>query len=317
MNPGERSVAEYLERLRDLLPTKRADEVVAEVGALIEDRLQEAGDGAKSPADVARALESLGPPETLAANVAGGAISIDVGTRRAFTRTLAATFSAHLLLSAVLSVVGGSAPFVPGLVGPLPMSSLAATAAGVLGVFFVDVGVLVVVFALLGRRRTTTLLPRLRLRMPGTRRDAALSLVLLALVALLLHPFRDALLAVGVPESRQPILSPSAVALLPVADAMLALFGLRHLLLLVQGGERRAGVLADALGSLAGAVLAVLVMTREDLVRLPAPPLTEDQARTLGDLLFRVFLVVAFVAGVGLAIRFAKRVLRLRELFAG
>ena len=39
MNPGEKSVAEYLERLRDLLPTKRADEVVAEVGALIEDRL--------------------------------------------------------------------------------------------------------------------------------------------------------------------------------------------------------------------------------------------------------------------------------------
>jgi hypothetical protein len=97
---------------------------------------------------------------------------------------------------------------------------------------------------------------------------------------------------------------------------MLGLFAIRHLILLVQGGEKVLGVLADALASLAGAGLAVLAMTRDELVRLPAPPLTEDQARTLGDLLFRILLVVAFVAGVGLAIRFAKRVMRLKDLLA-
>jgi hypothetical protein len=312
-----RSLEAYLDRLRDVLPTSRAEDVVPEVEALIDDRVQ-AGeeDGLDRAQATERALAALGPPETLAAELGGEDVTIGLATRRAFTRTLVAVFCAHLLLSVVLSIVGSQAWLLPGLVGPLPRGSFVATASGVLGVLFVDAGLLLVTFALLGRERAPAVLPRLRLRMPGTRRDAALSLVLLALVALLLHPFRETLLAVGQGAERTPFLAPDAVALLPVADALLFLFALRNVFLLIAGGERLESVAADALASLSGVALAALVLTRDQLVRLPSPPLSEAQALLFSTLLYRVTLVVAFLAGVFLSVRFAKRAMRVKDLLS-
>jgi hypothetical protein len=312
---ADRALEAYLDRLRDVLPPRRADDVVPEVASLIDDRVQ-AGeeDGLDRHAATERALAALGPPEALAADLGGESVTIGLATRRAFTRTLSALFCAHLLLSIVLSMVGASAHLLPGLVGPLPRGGFLEVTIGVLGVLFTDAGLLLVVFALLGRERAPALLPRLRLRMPGTRRDAALSLVLLTLVALLLHPFRETLLAVGQGTERTPFLSPDAVALLPVADALLFLFALRNVFLLIAGGERLESVAADALASLAGVALAALVLTRDQLVRLPSPPLSETQALAFSTLLYRVAMVVAFLAGLFLAVRFSKRALRVREL---
>ena len=109
--------------------------------------------------------------------------------------------------------------------------------------------------------------------MPGTRRDAALSLVLIGLVAVILNipAVRDGVFSVaGAEDAHVPVLSDTAKGLVIAADVVLFLFALRHLALLVTGRERLQGLFLDALASLAGATLAVLVLTRDELVRIPA-----------------------------------------------
>ncbi len=317
--PRSSATEAYLDRLREVLPASRAAEVVREVEALIGDRLEQDPEGPGSPGAADRALAALGTPEALASSLAGGQVVLDLATRRAFTRMLTVVFAAHLLLSIVLTVIAPDASLVPGLVGALPRSPWVATASAVLGVFLVDVGALLVLFRLLGARRAPGLLHGLPLRMPVRRRDAVLSLVLLALLALILNvpDLRDRILAVGIGEERSPVLAPSVTALTLAADAVLILFAVRHLLLLVSGVERVEGVVLDAMASLAGAILSVLLMTREELVRIPpSSGLTEAQAAVFADLLFRVVFVVCLVAAILLVMRFARRVLRVRQLLA-
>ncbi len=310
------AVLAYLDRLRDLLPSSRADDVVAEVRALVEDRLEQDAEQPPGAEAAARALAALGPAEALASRVEGGGFTVASATRRTFLRTLAAVFAGHVMLSIVLSTIPGQPQMVPGLVGPLPRGSVLSTFAGLLGVFFTDAGFLLALFALLGRDRASRVLPTLRLRMPGTRRDAWLSLVLIALLVVVLHPLRDRIFAVSGSEGRTPIFSQEVVDLLPVADAVLFLFALRSVLLAIAGRERVESVIVDALAALAGAILAGLLLTRDALVQLPAS-LGKDQAFVLEDLLRRVFMVVVFFAGLALAIRLAKRCLRAKELLSG
>ncbi|MCC7138358.1 MAG: hypothetical protein IT460_08040 [Planctomycetes bacterium] len=310
-------IAAYLERLRDVLPHDRASSVTSDVAALIEDRIDAAGPAVPRAEAVERALAALGAPEALAAALAGDAAGGDAAARRAFWRLVPILFGGHLLVSVVLAVAGAGTSLLPGLVGALPTSSPLATAFGVLGIFLADVGFATVLVALLGRERAPALLHRLRLEMPGTRRDAALSLVFLALLAAILDvpAVRDRLFALGAGEGRASLLGDDALALIPFANGVLALFALRHVALLVSGGERVGTLALDALASLCAAVLAVVAMTRDALIRVPdTAGLTAAQARTLTDLLVRTVFVVALVSGVLLVARFVRRVLRIRQL---
>jgi hypothetical protein len=311
-------VRAYLERLREALPPSRADDVVHEVESLVEDRLEAEGESSATPEAASRALRALGPPEALAAALSGEApFVVPAATRRAFVRMLAVVFAGHLLLSIVLTAISADASFLPGIVSPLPRSSWLATAGGVLGVFLVDVGLLGVLFAVVGRERAPSLLGHLPLAMPGNRRDAALSLVLIGLVAVILNvpAVRDGVFSVAGADGRVPVLSDTAKGLVLAADVVLFLFALRHVALLVTGRERVQGLVFDALASLAGAVLCVLVLTRDELVRIPSSAtLSAEQAKVFSDLLYRVVLVVAFVAGLLLATRFVRRALRIRDV---
>ena len=315
--PRSPAIDRYLDRLRDVLPAARAAEVVREVEALIEDHIEQDPDGAASAGAADRALAALGPPETLASALSGETVVIDLATRRAYTRMLTVVFAAHLLLCIILTVIAPGSDLIPGLVGALPRTPWGATLTSVLALFFVDAGALLVFFRLLGTRRAPGLLRGLPLQVPVRRRDAALSLVLLGLLAVILNvpSLRDQILAVGVGEDRSPVLAPAVTALTLAADAVLILFAVRHLLLLLTGVERVQGVVLDALASLAGAILAVLLMTRDELVRIPASSgLTEAQAAVFADLLFRVVFVVLLVAAILLVMRFARRMLRVRQL---
>jgi hypothetical protein len=317
---GRTVVRAYLARLREALPPGRADEVVTEVEGLVEDRLEAEGEGRATPEAAARALQALGPPEVLAAALSGEApFVIPSATRRAFTRMLAVLFAGHLLLAIVLTAISAEASFLPGLVAPLPRQNWLATAGGVLGVFLLDIGLLGVVFTIVGRDRAPTVLPHLALAMPGTRRDAALSLVLIALVAVILNVpgVRDVVFSVTGADGRVPVLSDTAKGLVVAADVVLFLFALRHLALLVTGRERLQGLIFDALASLAGAALCVLILTRDELVSIPSSAtLPMDQAKIFSDLLYRVVLVIAFVAGLLLVTRFVKRAIRIRDMLA-
>jgi hypothetical protein len=260
---------------------------------LIEDHIEQDPDGAAYACAADRALAALGPPETLASALSGETVVIDLATRRAYTRMLTVVFAAHLLLCIILTVIAPGSDLIPGLVGALPRTPWGATLTSVLALFFVDAGALLVFFRLLGTRRAPGLLRGLPLQVPVRRRDAALSLVLLGLLAVILNvpSLRDQILAVGVGEDRSPVLAPAVTALTLAADAVLILFAVRHLLLLLTGVERVQGVVLDALASLAGAILAVLLMTR---VTAGADPGLRLHGGPGGgaDLLFRVVFVV-------------------------
>ena len=312
-------VEDYLDRLREALPPARSADVVAEVRSLIQDRMEAESVAEGDPAGVARALASLGRPEALATALGGGSITIDLATRRAYVRLLGVVYAAHLVISIVVTAMGKGTVLLPGIVQALPPHPFAATMLGAIGLFFLDAGLLGVLFALFGRERAPAILPRLRLKMPGTRRDAAFSLVLLGLVAVLLNvpSVRDAIFAIGGTEGRVPILTPEALGLVPVADAVLALFALRNVLLAVAGGESLTALVLDALAALCGAVLCVLLMTRETLIAIPSSAsLSSEQGAVFARVVFHVVLVIAFVSALLLAARFVKRCLRVREVLA-
>jgi hypothetical protein len=312
-------VDDYLERLREALPAARSADVVAEVRSLIQDRLEAEQVAETDPAGVARALQSLGRPEELATALGGGSLTIDMATRRAYGRLLWIVYAAHLLISIVVTVVGKDTVLLPGLVQALPTHPFAATVLGAIGLFFLDAGLLGVLFVLFGRERAPAILPRLRLKMPGTRRDAAFSIVLLGLVAVLLNvpSIRDGIFAVGGQAGRAPILTPDALGLILVADVVLGLFLVRNVLLFAAGGESIPAIVVDALAALAGAVLGVLVMTRDALIAIPpSASLSSEQAAVFARLVYHVAVVIAFVSALLLAVRFVKRLMRAREILA-
>ncbi|MHC5012701.1 MAG: hypothetical protein ACYTG6_17435, partial [Planctomycetota bacterium] len=112
------------------------------------------------------------------------------------------------------------------------------------------------------------------------------------------------------------ILSPELTALLPFVYVVLGLFAVRQVLFLVSHGEHPAGIAADALASLALAVLFVAAATRGEIVHLPTETLGQAATAVLEDLVTRVFLLVFLVGALMLTVRFVKRLLRLRERLA-
>lgn len=308
--------SDYIEQLRDLLPSREARRILEDVDGLLTDRMEaEQREHGVSAEEAERiAVQALGSPQKLVSQLVSAPLEIDFATRRLFTRMLAITFAVHLLLSIVLTVAGGQGPALPGLLGPLSTSSLGAVFSGVLSLALIDTGALFLVFALIGRGKAPAGLPALRLRTATSRRDAMLGLVLLALIALILHPFRNEVFAIRTGDRLVGFLSPDLVEILPVFDLALVLFAIRQIVILCGWGEHPLGVLADALASLALAVGLVLAATRPDLILFPEGALAPETARSLEDLVTRVFLLVFIAAALFLVVRFVKRLLRLRQL---
>ncbi len=309
---------EYLERLRDLLPTRDARRILEEVDGLLQDRMEaELADADVDAAEAERrALAALGPADVLAENLASSPLRVDLATRRLFVRLLAVTFAVHLVLSIVLTVAGSERAAIPGLLGPLPRAPLAAVFSGVLAILLIDTGGLFLVFALFGRGKAPAALPRLQLHMKESRRDAALGLVLLALLALILHPFRDQIFAVRTEDGFVPFLAQDLLFVLPVVDIALVLFAIRQIVVLIHGGEHVIGVVADAIGSVVLGVALVFAATRGALVSFPDQSLGRTGADVLEDIVTRVFLVLFLLGALGLAVRFVKRCFRIRQLLA-
>ncbi len=305
----------YLDRLADLLPPAEAARVRREVEALILDRAEAEG-AAGVPGEEAerRAVRHLGPPEALADRLSEAPLVVGSATRRAFTRWLVVLTVGHLLLSILLTVARAEGPALPGLLFPLPRTPWSATLSSALAVVLIDVGLLFLLFALLGPRGASARLPALSLTPAWNRPDAARTLVLAALLALLAHPLRDVVFSVHQRGASHPFLAPDLLVLLPLLDLLLGLVALRALLTLLR--RPKAALAADAAAAAAGIVLLVLASTRSELVRLPPHVLGAEAAQVLGDVVTRAFLVVFVGAALLLAVRLARRVLGLRRAWA-
>lgn len=310
--------AEYLDRLRDLLPARESPRILVEVEGLLEDRMDAAVREEGLPRHEAerRALTALGPPETLADRLLAAPLQVDRTTRRAFVLWFGVLGAGHLLVSAILAAAGGEGAAIPGLLAPLDGSSLPGLLSQVLATLFMDLGILFAVFALLGRGRAPSGLPRLRLTPTWSARDSVQGAVLVLLTAvLLLPPVRDALLAVRSGGVRHPLLAPEVTAVLPWAYGVLGLVLARQVLCLVRSGEGTVALAIDFVASLAGVVFLGAVVTRGDLVRLPGS-LGPEASGVLEDLITRLLLLILVVWALALAVRCVKRAARLRDLLA-
>ena len=309
----------FVERLRDLLPARDAERVVREVESLVLDRAEaEAADGAGGAEAERRALAHLGTPEALADTLVSAPLSIGLSTRRAFARWLVVLVAGPLLLALLLTLAKADAAAVPGLLAPLPLSPWYAALTAVLGQVLLDVGLLLVLFALLGRLRGRQGVPSLQLTAPAwSRADALRGLLLLILLAVVAHPLRDAIFSVRRAGEAHPFLAPDLVALLPWLDVVLGLCALRCALVLAKKADGAAVLVVDALAGLGGVALLLLAATRSEVVRLPSDVLGADTAHVLNDLVTRAFLVVFVVAALLLTVRVVQRLLRLKRALAG
>jgi len=308
----------FVERLRDLLPPRDADRVVREVEALVLDRAEaEAAAGAGDAEAERRALARLGTPEALADTLASDPLVIGATTRRTFVRWFFVLWAGHFLLSLLLTLAKADAAALPGLLAPLPLRPWHAALTAVMGQALLDVGLLLVLFAVLGRLRGGAV-PSLHLVTPTwTKPEALRGLVLLALLAVVAHPLRDAIFSVRRGADYTPFLAPDLVALVPWLDVVLGLCALRCVLVLTGRADGPLVLVVDALAGLGGIALLLLAATRSEVVRLPPDVLGADTAHVLNDLVTRAFLVVFVVAALLLTVRTVQRLLRLRRSLAG
>lgn len=303
----------YLERLRDLLPASEAERVVAEVESLIHERVEAMSPGIPAAQAEERALARLGVPEALIDTLAEQPISVGVSARRSFARWWCVLAACHLLLSVALTMAGATRPAVPGLLGPLAMGSVVATLTSALGVLLLDAGLLFAWFALSGGWGRPGRLGAPDLPRGWSRGEAWRTLVLLALLAVILHPLRDRIFAVRSDGRSVPFLANDLIGLLPWLDAVLALVALRCAVVLAGRG---ASALAHGLDLLAGALglyLLVRAATASSVVDLPREVLGGPTAEVLNNVLTRVLLTVALAMALFLCVGLVRRALRLKQ----
>ncbi len=312
------TIQSYLEKLGDLLPARESKRVLADVEALILDRVE--AEQAKDPGIDAteaerRALAAWDRPEVLADQLVSAPLQVDFATRRSFVRSLAALFAAHLVFSILLTAAGAEGTAIPGLLGPLPTTPWTSTLVAAAGIFFMDVGALAVLFLLLGKGRRTRL-PQLDLGIAWTRADAVKGIVLVALLAVIFNALLDSIFAIRSGDELRSFLSQDLKELVPYFNIVLGLFAVRYVLTFFGRGGRPEASAVDALACLAACALLVMAVTRAELVRIPEGSLGDFTAKTLTNLTERLLLLVFVTAALLLAVRFVKQALRTWRLMA-
>ncbi|MDF1700751.1 MAG: hypothetical protein P1V36_06300 [Planctomycetota bacterium] len=311
MSHGTSPREDYLARLEDLLPSREVARVREDVESLILERAADEGerDPDLTPAEAERrALAALGPPETLAEQLAGPPLTISLTTQRTFVRLLAAVFACHLLLAIALTVAGSKAAPIPGLLGPLPKEPFGAVLLSVVTVFLIDAGALLVLFVASGKSRSESTIPSLFRGSRWTRRGAVEGLLLLGLLAVLFNVYLERIFSVKHGEVWQPFLAREFLELVPYLNVCLALFAVRHLLTLLGRGHSALAFGVDALASLAGSVWFLAAAARGEIVQMPTGhKLGREAADVLDHLIESVFLIVFVVGALLLVLRFVRQ----------
>lgn len=309
----------WLERLSSLLPPAEATRVRSDVEAMILDRVEAARE-VDPGMDVAvaeiRALEALGSPDVLAEALVERPVRVTWATWRSIQRRLAVLVPCHLLLAILFTAAGSTSAPVPGLLAPLPVASLAATALAVLGIVLVDIGLVVLLYVVFGAH-----LGRIRpLGDPAprwSRGDAVRRLVLLGLLAVLINLLLDRLFTIEWGEgTTSSFLAAEIRALVPWANAVLLLFALRDVASYLRPGAARSPLALDVAACLAAAAVFVYAASRPEIVRFPKDRLGGSTAGLLTSLVTRLFvliLVLGALAAVARAVRQFRRCLRVRD----
>jgi hypothetical protein len=303
----------YLERLRDLLPAREADRVVAEVEAMILDRVESEGPDVQTALAERRALAHLGTPEALADTLGEAPLAVGSSARRSFARWWCVLAASHLLLSIALTLAGSDRAAVAGWIGPLPTSPWWETITAAAGMLVLDAGLLFAIFTLTGAWGRHGAIGAPGRAQVWTRGQAVRTLLLVGLIFVVAHPLRDEIFAVRRGATSTPFLSGEVLALLPWLDVVLGLIALRCLLVLLGGAERPLTQVVDFAAGLGGVVLLVLGATRSEVVHLPHDVLGPETASVLNLVFSRGLLVLLFAAALILLVSVVRRGWRLKQ----
>jgi hypothetical protein len=178
-----------------------------------------------------------------------------------------------------------------------------------------DIGIMVVIFAGVGKVQRTVRLPSLSFRVPAGVRPSATRAILALLVLIILNVFRGDLFIVVLEDRVVSMFTPAFIESLPWINALLALVIAKETAYAFLG-ERRFLVATDILYSALGSALMIWFLTRPAFIAIPAEAIEgSDALATLNRLMQQVTEMILIVFAVGFAISGVKRTVRLWQIW--
>lgn len=270
-SPTERLLHEYLGRVRSHLPVGSKD-VVREIESSIRDRAEDSAAESGGTVDAAvmrRTLDAVGEPEVLAAGFVPRGHVVAPEHYRSFLVWTALAFAVHVALVGVATTMERALQFGPLAVSPVGPHGFLSLAAAALHALLMDVGLMVVAFAMVPRVRSFLVPRAARFAVDAAPRNAAMRAVLSVLVAAVLGVFRDRLFVVMDGPDAHPLFTPWFAVQIPLLLGLLG-FAVVVDIVYVLAGERRITLGLDALHG-AAALATMLHLSRgEPLLAVPA-----------------------------------------------
>ncbi|MCU0728379.1 MAG: hypothetical protein MUE73_21770, partial [Planctomycetes bacterium] len=216
MSDERRALDQWLSEVAACLPRRvpRAD-VIAELRSTILDRAEEIGGG--TPEAIFAAIEAAGDPAEVAMAYTGERTLIGPRLYPSFVTYTGIVFAIHLVMIVAATAFDAAIEVFPFGARGLPDNGaiLHFLVAAVQALLF-DIGLMVVLFALLTRTGATLRLPSLAFPVRTGLRHCAARAALAVVAFLAFNVFRDRVFLVWTEEGPRSLLTASFLAALPV-----------------------------------------------------------------------------------------------------
>jgi hypothetical protein len=290
-------------------------DVLLELRSDALDRAEDLGGGRVTPESVARAVEGMAHPAEVALLYRGSKYLIGPRVYRAFLFYTGIFFAVHIVLILVATATGTGIEIFPlsivKLERPHTLLNLCSAAIQAL---LMDIGLMVVVFAGIGRARRTARLPSVAFRVPVGPRTSSTRAVLALLVLVLLNFFRDDFFIVAFEDRVEPLFTAAFARNLIWMNLLFGLVIARETAYAVLG-ERRWLVFADGLINLYGVGLMIWFLTQSPFIAVPHEVDAAKTAMlTLSDLMHKSMQLIFIAFAIGFAVVGVKRGIRFWQI---
>jgi len=290
---------------------KGKQDVLLELRSDALDRAEDLGKGTVTRETVAAAVGDMADPAEIALAYRGKKYLIGPRVYRAFVIYTGIFFVIHLVLIVVATVTGTGIEIFPlsivKLERPHTLLNLLSVAIQAL---LMDIGLMVVIFAGIGRVQRTARFPSVAFRVPIGIRSSGMRAVLALLVILLLNFLRNDLFIVVFEEKVEPLFTTAFAENLIWVNILLVLVIARETAYAFFG-EHRWLVLADGLVSAFGSALMIRFITQSPFIAVPEEVNVPSTAMlTLNDLLHKAMQLIFIAFAIGFAVTATKRFIR-------
>jgi hypothetical protein len=308
-----REIDHWLSEVAACLPRRvaRAD-VIAELRSSVLDRAEEIAGGPVTEESLRAALSAMGEPAEVAMAFTGARTLVDPRLYPSFVTYTGIVFAIHLVMIVAATAFGASIAVFPfearelpgrGAVFPLLVAAVQA--------LLFDIGLMVVLFAVVTRARPALRLPRLSFPVRTGLRHCGGRATLAVVAFLAFNVFRDRVFVVWTEAGPHSLLTGSFLAALPVVNGLLGLLLLREALYAVFR-ERRFVLAVDGIVSLAGTAVMIWLIARPSLLAIPSEVTSvAETLPTVNHLVGGAFRMILVLFAAAFAVEALKRFFRL------